>query len=209
MELIFDFFLGFLRYPAYKVSVTNTLYRCNDNNWCCSAGGNITSCCNDPGIGLFGVGQGDIFNGSAWSPGLALVPIAAVQTSRPTSSISAKSCPTQTVLQKINDTTRSGDETQEKNDDNETKKVGLAVGFGVGGPLLLALSAAIFLLRREKRSHQLLRQQLSGGFVQPGNPAQIYGWKNPYEMCAREEVVNEMPTQSENVPELHADRSGR
>lgn len=116
-------------------------------------------------------------------------------------------------MQKINETIRSGgDETQEKkddDDDDETKKVGMAVGFGVGVPSLIALFAAMFLLRREKRSNLLLRQQLSDVYAQPGNLAQRYGFKNPYEMSAREEVVNEMPTQSENIPELYEDRLGR
>lgn len=145
------------------------------------------------------------------------MPIAAVRTSLPTSSNSAQrssnsaqSCPTQTVLENINNTTRSDGAIQGENNDGETQKVGLAVGFGVGVPLLIALSAAIFLLWREKRSHQLLRQQLSGGLVQPVNPVVRYGWGKPYEMCPREQQrIEEMPTGSETIPELYEDRLGR
>lgn len=200
----------FSRYAAYKTSVTNTLYRCNNNNWCCSAGGNTTSCCNDPGIDnvLFNVGQAQISNGSAWVSGLTLVPIAAVQTSLPTSSKSAQSFPTQTVFKNINNTDRTNGENQGDGHDDETKKVGLAVGFGVGVPLLIALSAAMILLWREKRSHQVTRQQLSSGFAQPVLPAQRFGWKNPVEMFAREnDVPNEML--AENIPELQGERLRR
>lgn len=139
------------------------------------------------------------------------MPVAALQTSLPTKSGSTKSCPTLTVFTNVTDTARSDDDTQgDKQGENsdETKKVGLAVGFGIGIPLLAALSAVVFLLLREKRSHQALRQQLSGGMVQPVNPKSTYGWKKPYEMCAREEEVKEMPTGAETIPELHADRSG-
>ena len=30
----------------------STPYRCNNNNWCCSNGGNIISCCNDRNVAL-------------------------------------------------------------------------------------------------------------------------------------------------------------
>ena len=206
----------FLYFPAYKTRVTNTLYRCNGNNWCCSAGGNITSCCNDPDIDLFNVGQAEIFNGSAWAPGFTLVPVEAVQTRTSTSSGSVKSCPTATVFTKINATAASASDQVDGNHDDDdhqdTKKVGLAVGFGIGLPLLVALSSVIFLLWREKRSHQALRQQISGGYPQPVNPNATYGWKKPYEMCAREDEVREMPTGptgDEIVPELHEGRLGR
>lgn len=206
----FWFLFGF---PAYKTSVTNTLYRCNDNNWCCSTGGNATSCCNDPGIEnfFFNVGQADISNGSAWAPGLTLVPIAAVQTSLPTSSISAQSCPTQTVLKEVNGTTGSDGETQGEMDySGETQTVGLAVGLGISVPLLIALSAALFLLWREKRSHQMLRQQLSGELVQPVNAVSGYGRKEPYEIYTRDgQAVKEMPTEGEMIPELQSNLFGR
>lgn len=207
-RLIFCFFWGI---SAYKTSVTNTLYRCTDNNWCCSAGGNTTSCCDDPNVGsvLFNVGQTEITNGSAWASGLTLVPIAAVQTSLPTSSKSAHSCPTQTVVRDINSTAQSGGVTlaeQDHNDDDQTKKVGLAVGFGVGVPLLVALFAAIFLLWREKRAHQGLRQQVTGGMGQPVHEVSGHGWNKPNEMYARDErAVKEMPAGGEIVPELQGE----
>lgn len=215
LENIVELTLSFLlRVPDYKQTATNTLYRCNDNNWCCSAGGNTTSCCNDPGIGSvqFNVGHADITNGSAFAPGLTLVPIAAVQTSLPTSSKSAQTCPTQTVFKDINGTAKTDGETLvgKDHDNEETKKVGLAVGFGVGAPLLVALSAAIFLLWREKRAHQLLRQQVSGELVQPVDGASRYGWKKPYEMCGQDEqAIKEMPAEGEHVSELQANQSIR
>ena len=196
--------------------MTNTLYRCTDNNWCCSAGGNTTSCCNDPNVDsvLFNVGHMDITNGSAWAPGLALGPIAAVQTSLPTSSKSAQSCPTQTVVRDINSTAQNGGvtlaEKDDDDDDNKTKKVGLAVGFGVGVPLLVALSATIFLLWREKRAHQDLRRQVTSGMGQPVHEVSGHGWNKPNEMYARDDrAIKEMPAGGEIVPELQANESAR
>lgn len=215
--------LSLLGVLAYKSSVTNTLYRCNDNNWCCSAGGNTTSCCNDPGVDnvLFNVGQTNIANGSAWAPGLTLVPISAVQTSLPTSSQtglptsskSAQSCPTQTVVRDINSPAQNGGITLAEKDrdvDDKTKKVGLAVGFGVGVPLLVALATAIFLLWREKRAHQGLRQQVTSGMGHPVHEVSSDGWKKPNEIYARDERgITEMPTGGEVVSELQANQSAR
>lgn len=204
----------FLYFLAYKTKVTNTLYRCSNNNWCCSASGNITSCCNDLDIDLFNVGEAEIFNGSAWAPGFTLVSVEALQTRTPTSSGSVKSCPTATVFTKINATVSSdSDKVDGHHDDDhqETPKIGLAVGFGIGLPLLVALSSAIFLLWREKRSHQALRQQISSGYPQPVNPNATYEWKKPYEMSPREEEVREMatgPTGGEIFPELPDGRLG-
>lgn len=192
---------AFIGNEAYRTSVTNTLYRCSNNYWCCSAGGNITSCCNDFGVEnvLFTLGGSEISNGSAWASGLALVPASAMRTSLPTDSKLTQSCPTQSCPpQPI------------YNEHSETRKAGLAVGFGTGVPLLIAFSVAIVLLRREKRSGKLLRQQLSAEVVQPVISAQVYEWKAPSEMSAREaDVVREMPAGSGIVPELYANPSGR
>ena len=202
IELIFFSVWAFSGNQAYRTSVTNTLYRCSNNNWCCSAGGNITSCCNDPGIEnvLFKLDGSEISNGSAWASGLTLVPISAVQTtSLPTASMLTQSCPTQscppqTVIK----------------ESSETRKVGLAVGFGTGVPLFIAFSVAVVLLWRERRSSKLLRQQLSSKVDQPVKLAQTHGWKAPSEMPAREaEAIREMPTESGIVPELYANYSRR
>lgn len=114
-------------------------------------------------------------------------------------------------MKEINGTIPSqGEILGEKNrdDDDETKKIGLAVGFGVGAPLLVALLAAIFLLRREKHSHQLLRQQVSHGLVQPVNSVSKYEWNQPYEMHARENPgIKEMPAGGLMIQELQANQS--
>lgn len=238
------FTLGLIRStitPAYKTPVTNTLYRCNDNNWCCSASGNTTSCCNDPNVDLFTVGHADIFNGSAWPAGYILESPSAVAAAAASSSsllsllaqtstliMSASiptNSPTPTAIDKLNSNdNNNNNETKQLVDGSsgdgnggETRKVGLAMGLGIGIPLLAALLGVTFMLRREKRAHQALRQQVYGGYAHVHAPALSEmansngGGKGPYERMTRQEGerVTEMPTEGAAVSELYDDRGGR
>ncbi|EXJ61579.1 hypothetical protein A1O7_02007, partial [Cladophialophora yegresii CBS 114405] len=49
----------------------STVYRCNNNNWCCADGvANSTSCCQDKGVGLFPIlKHAAVENGSAFIKG--------------------------------------------------------------------------------------------------------------------------------------------
>ncbi|KAL8994617.1 MAG: hypothetical protein Q9169_005461 [Polycauliona sp. 2 TL-2023] len=125
----------------------NTLYRCDDNQWCCSLGGNTTGCCQDPNVETFEVnGNGDpsrVMGGSAFVRGYTIAPIAALETGEPKNELSPASNQTGEVC------STSGD---------DTMKVGLGAGLGIGLPLTAALATLLFFLLREKRINRELRR---------------------------------------------------
>ncbi|KAK3172639.1 hypothetical protein OEA41_005963 [Lepraria neglecta] len=181
---------------SFQNSAPNTLFRCSDNEWCCSAGGssgNTTSCCDDPNGTLFTNAEMNmpalIYNGSAWAPGFTLAPVAALAKQvnpsnatvpAPTGDAGA-SCSTGTAAPSHNDST----------------KLGVDVGLGIGIPLLVALGSVLFLLVREKRANRRLQNYVNQTM---GHEHPLPNFKSPVdgkqtfwaEMPGTTEV-NEMP----------------
>ncbi|KAL8777602.1 MAG: hypothetical protein Q9213_007788 [Squamulea squamosa] len=154
----------------------NTLYRCDENLWCCSSGGNITSCCQDPNVELFKPnsvnGPSLVMGGEAWAPEYTIAPVAAlnaVGTSKnPTSGPSQLPSPLPDASSTSNNTavnpksspseppSPSPDASSTSN--NAAMKAGLGAGLGAGLSLVTALSIMLFFLRRERHINRKLRQ---------------------------------------------------
>ena len=77
----------------------NTLYRCNDNQWCCSTSGNTTSCCNNSGVELFVLKEvGAVMGGTGFESGFTIAPLELLQTSQSTMASSQnKAAPSQST----------------------------------------------------------------------------------------------------------------
>ena len=171
---------------SFTNSAPNSVFRCSDNNWCCSAGGssgNITSCCDDPNGTLFPNMAmnmpAKIYNGSAWPSGFTVAPVAALSKQATASAgtfLSATaqaSCPTSSPAPSP----------------NNSAKVGVGVGLGIGVPLLAALGSVIFLLAREKRANRRMRDYVNqtmgddhaplSGFKGPGDGKQTFRAEMP------------------------------
>ncbi|KAL8670716.1 MAG: hypothetical protein Q9168_004765 [Polycauliona sp. 1 TL-2023] len=137
----------------------NTLYRCDDNQWCCSLGGNTPSCCQDPDVELFelnGVNNPSrVMGGSAFVPGYTIAPIAALETTKPGISSSSTSNPSKACSASASNQSEacpaSGD---------DVTKVGLGAGLGIGLPLTSALATLLFFLLREKRINRELKKTI-------------------------------------------------
>lgn len=172
----------------YGPANTNTLYRCDNDQWCCSRGGNKTSCCNDPNVATFlpQRNAAQIYNGSAFAAGFALS-----QTSAFTSSASASAA--RATGTKATATRASGDSSPTTsgscnnntcpvsiNDNAETTKVGVGVSVGLGIPLLVALAVTLFLWSREKKRSRDFQQQaaMAGQQLPWGNASVGYGSAN-------------------------------
>jgi hypothetical protein len=116
----------------------STLYRCSNDNWCCSDGGNETSCCHDPKVELFKiVKEANVQNGTAFIQGYNIAPDQDIRgTATPSSAPSSTSgCTATTTSQSSSNLTAAG----------------LGIGLGVGIPLLAAVGVLSFLLLREKK----------------------------------------------------------
>lgn len=133
-----------------SLGALNTLYRCDSNEWCCSEGGNTTSCCQDPGVQLFSPTSAPdtslVMGGEAWAPGYTLAPVSAVQSSEPPANSSVAIQESTPVTSSARQTTTSC-----PGSGNGTMKAGLGAGLGTGLPLCAALAAACILLYRERR----------------------------------------------------------
>ena len=149
------------------------MYRCSNNDWCCSSNGNTTSCCQDTtdGSNLFKLPEGvaQIENGTNFISGYTIAAKSALQTgtaepSQPTTTNGAR--PTQNPdAATSTGTVQPPSATVTKKDDEGQKvvAVGAGVGVGVGVPLLAALGAVLFLYLREKRITKDLKGQLAAG----------------------------------------------
>jgi hypothetical protein len=185
-----------LTLTAYKSQGPNTLYRCSNEKWCCSKGGNITSCCSDPSVSTFNGTEvaGDIYNGSAWAPGFTLVQFADPKTGK-----TGGSFPTGSALPGKNGTHSAAASSCPAPKNDDATKVGLGVGLGVGVPLLAALGAVLFLWSKERRSNRDLRQGVGQGVGKVEGPGYGYagngngGQKHWHEM-PDEETAKELPT---------------
>ncbi|KAK0511200.1 hypothetical protein JMJ35_006752 [Cladonia borealis] len=148
----------------YKTPYVNTLYRCDWNYWCCSAGGNETSCCNDPNVASFSVTRLDIpaaiYNGSGFASGFTVAPVQGLNTQSSVSALSSTSVthPTTTGAPLL-----SAPACRNLTSSPNPTTVGIGAGLGVGIPLLIALGSVSFLLLRERRrSRNLLQVVIEG-----------------------------------------------
>ena len=144
----------FRRCPG-ALGALNTLYRCDDNEWCCSSGGNTTSCCQDPNVYLFKLnGQNNpsrVMGGSAFVPGYTIAPIAALEAAEIRSNLS---CPSN----EADGQSASPSPATCPASGNNVMETGLRAGLGIGPPLISALATLLFFLIREKRINRELRQ---------------------------------------------------
>ena len=136
----------------------HTLYRCTGNEWCCSAGGNITSCCNDGGVDLFNLNNPDgVMGGTGLLSGLTIAPVESLQTSTSTAPSSASATsnaidigPTKSYSSAAARETTDAETPDPKSTTSasDATKTGLGAGLGVGLPLLAGLTVALVFLRR-------------------------------------------------------------
>ncbi|KAM0800261.1 hypothetical protein BDR22DRAFT_908739 [Usnea florida] len=139
----------------------HTLYRCNNDQWCCFTGGNTTSCCNDEGVNWFTMKDpAFIMGGNGVLPGLTIVPVESTQTSTYTAPSSASAIssaidtgPTESPSSAAASNTTHTETPYPK--DNTifglATKTGLGAGLGVGLPILAGLTVALLSLRRLRR----------------------------------------------------------
>lgn len=179
-----------MRLLDFATDNTNTLYRCDNNRWCCSEGGNTTDCCNDPDVSLFTPtlegSPAAIYNGSGFAAGFALLGSSTASTSSATAAGAATTttvtgsgtpaCPT-TAGGALDNTTTTCPSPEASSNKSDTTKVGVGVGVGIGVPLLAALAAVLFLWTREKRRGREYRQQAAaaGSQLPWGKPSVGYG----------------------------------
>ena len=151
----------------YKTPVTNTLYRCDWDYWCCSAGGNVTSCCNDPDVVLFSfrrVTPAAIYNGSGFASGFTVAPIQALNTQSSVftqSSVYTSSCTAVNQPNPIDGPLSSAPAIRNCTSSPNHTTVGIGASLGVGIPLLIALGSISLLLLRERRRSRSLTQAIN------------------------------------------------
>ena len=153
----------------------NTVYRCDDNNWCCSRGGNTSTCCG--GGNTFPLDQGiaQISNATTFVDGYTIAVKSSLETAtiqqaqQPGSTSSPASQSTQQP-DKNSTTIASGStpntctnatDSRSSGSSNNGKvvAVGVGVGLGVSIPLIVALAGVLLLLKKEKRAHRRLQQE--------------------------------------------------
>ena len=149
---------------AYRTPHVNTLFRCDSNYWCCSAGGNKTSCCDDPDVAMFSATRVNIpaaiYNGSGFASGFTVAPVQALNTQ---SSVSSPSSITFNQPNSIGGTLSSAPTCRNCTSSPNPTTVGIGASLGVGIPLLIALGSVSFLLLRERRRSRNLTQVVHEG----------------------------------------------
>lgn len=140
--------------------------------WCCSHGGNTTSCCNDAsdGSNLFpwAATPANIQNGSNFADGYTIAPTFSTalppsRSTRPTLSTVTDPPSKKTgepARQKTFSASRVPTAQNSTSDHNAAVEVGVVVGAGVGAPLLAGLAAFLCLWLRERRVNKALRRDL-------------------------------------------------
>ena len=148
----------------YQTSNVNTLFRCDSNYWCCSAGGTVASCCNDPNVASFSITRlnipAAIYNGSGFASGFTIAPVQALSTQ---SSVSTPSSTTINQASSIGGILSSAPACRNCTSSPNPTTVGIGAGLGVGIPLLIALGSVSFLLLRERRRSRNLMQVVNEG----------------------------------------------
>ncbi|KAI4253154.1 MAG: hypothetical protein LQ352_003864 [Teloschistes flavicans] len=152
-----------LTVTAFATDNVNTLFRCNDNQWCCSEGGNTTSCCDDSNVILFtnpsDAKLAQIYNGSAFASGFTLSQISHSTTSAASAATPSATATNQVVCPTPDSNHSNDSSTPAAHKVSPVTKVGVGVGVGVGVPLLAALGATLFLWSREKKRGRDLQQR--------------------------------------------------
>lgn len=188
----------------------STVYRCDGDFWCCSAGNNATSCC-PTASDKFVLKQGSralIQNGTSFNKGYTLVSIVEPSTSSSTPPASAQLAaatstgPSNSASSQVSTGTAS---VATGNINSEKLKVGLGAGLGVGLPLLVALLASLFLLAWEKRVNQSLREGMRVQELESRRPTSLPATKQYYnqpypELSAQAPAVSELPNNHGGVP---------
>ena len=135
----------------------HTLYRCSWNQWCCSTGGNTTSCCNDGGVELFVLKNPDpVMGGNGFVAGFMIAPVETqTSTSTAQSSALATSSAIDTGPTKSYSSAAAGITTvtptsypEHNTSVSDATKTGLGAGLGVGLPMLAGLTLALLFIRR-------------------------------------------------------------
>ena len=157
----------------------DTLYRCDDNQWCCSLGGNVTSCCQDSSTGrnLFRLPQtpAQIQNSTALAPGLTIARTEQLQSPAP----------------------------------NSTVKIGVGIGVGILFPLLAVLIGALFQLSRVKRDRARLEKAVSDIYAARDRASSGYGGSpSAAHGFAPRELEGFKNTQELEVPNLSRELPG-
>ena len=182
----------------------STLYRCNDNQWCCSTSGNTTSCCNDYDVNLFLLKEvGAVMGGTGFQTGFTIAPLELLQTSQSTvatiqsTAATSRSAGTSSALfqsQSTASTSKNVDAGQASASD--TTKTGLGAGLGVGLPLLAGLIVALLFLKR-LRSRTNSQRTNSGkeinGIITLGNGMESH------ELVEMENLSSEMPNSRREI----------
>ena len=180
--------------PAHgAIGSQSTLYRCDANFWCCSAGGNITSCCPEQNNQFRLQDIAQVQNGTAFAPGFTITPLASTMQSLATGSPTFASADPQ-LGSSCPSLSASASAQQCHTDQKKTLAAGLGTGLGIGVPLLAALGGVLFLLSREKRENANLKRN-AAAYIPHHN-----GY--PEKIAPQGSGLHEMPNNPPRTPEL-------
>ncbi|CAL8577314.1 hypothetical protein XPA_003146 [Xanthoria parietina] len=169
-----------------RLGALNTLYRCDENQWCCSLGGNTTTCCQDPNVDFFELNGANnpsrVMGGSAFIPGYTIAPVAALEASETPRNLSCVSTQSEapSVSSSALDENASPSPEVCLASGKDGMKAGLGAGLGIGLPSIAALAALLFFLLRERRINRELRRQ--NGVVPHMVTHNAKGHNNPHEL---------------------------
>lgn len=175
-----------------RTNSLSTLFRCNDNNWCCSQGGNTTSCCSDPNVDTFKLTSwAYIQNGTdSFASGYSIAPLAALASTSSSLSSPSTISAALTSSQTSTATCASGSSTgSTPNCSSSNTAIGVGVGVGVGIPLLALVGLfSLLWFRARKRSKPVPRvnemQGVSQGqanMLPPKAPVEVPAYNdNPF-----------------------------
>lgn len=183
----------------------HTLYRCNNDQWCCSMGGNTTSCCNDGGPQFNLSNDGTVMGGTAFVAGFTIAPVELLQTSMSTAPSSTLATPvaidvgptkSQSSAAGSNTTDTASPDLESTTSARDATKTGLGAGLGVGLPLLAALIVTLLCLRRlrsqSNRKRTDIEKKIAGVLVDSGSSVQ-------HERQEMESLPAEMPNSRRDI----------
>lgn len=162
-----------------QLGSTSTVFRCDNDDWCCSDGRNTTSYCNDPQVKLFKIVRNAyVQNRTAFIQGYNIALDEDITgTATPSAPSSTSKCTTTATGQSFDGATA----------------VWLGVGLGVGIPLLAATGVLSLLLREKKRSQRI---STHGGFA------------NSMDQIARSSVQAELVGRARPSTHVESPRAG-